>query len=680
MESEARRLIERAFQALRDRPGFVERPDQVQLALLLSDCIETGCSGAFEAPTGLGKSLAALIPALAHAAAGDRRTVVATYTNVLAEQYWRSDLPLAQSLAEEFAVPTAFLIGRQRYVCRNALRVADPSLAEEFALHAELGTESEFRGSGLRKARELSELWRAVGVPPACPARRCPDFQRCWFYNARRAAETAKVVVTNHSVLLMDALLAMYSEGSESLLGKVDFLVIDEAHDFPQAAASALEFELSHGRLDLLERASQGVEEALAIAAMQSGGLPTLEAAGERFRAALAQIGAALHGLAGRSGILAAKPEEVLQDPTVRRTYSPALREEAEAIAERAASAIDAFVQETGGLLRRWAHAGEADPDVVGEAREILGPYQMVLRETALGCRSLFDPQGVAVSYVASEESAGAVRADVIDLTDPLRAMLWSRVPAACMSATLALDGGFEFFEGQTGFRPEFREILPSPFDFGTKAALYLPPRGTIPDPSQARREGSERAYHEALARELGRILEAVGGRTLALFHSRREMEAVYDLLDAPPDLPVYVQGRSSAANVGERFRRNVPASLFALRSFWTGFDAPGETLSCVVLVRIPFEVPVDPAQVARGAWLASRGLDPFREHSLPLAKMLVRQGAGRLIRRSDDRGVIAILDPRLETKRYGQEILENLPRELRVFRDVGEAAAHVGL
>jgi ATP-dependent DNA helicase DinG len=157
-------------------------------------------------------------------------------------------------------------------------------------------------------------------------------------------------------------------------------------------------------------------------------------------------------------------------------------------------------------------------------------------------------------------------------------------------------------------------------------------------------------------------------------------MESVYALMEPIPDLPLYIQSRSGAASVGERFKSEVRSSLFALRSFWTGFDAPGETLSCVAIVRVPFEVPVDPAQIARNAYLASKGLDGFRSHSLPNAKMLLRQGVGRLIRRNEDKGIIAILDPRLRTKRYGEEILANLPPGMRTFDDSGEAAAWVGL
>jgi len=214
---------------------------------------------------------------------------------------------------------------------------------------------------------------------------------------------------------------------------------------------------------------------------------------------------------------------------------------------------------------------------------------------------------------------------------------LWSKTSYACLSATLALDGSFDFFRRTTGAEPKFEEILPSPFDFGSQAAIYLPNPKSIPDPTIARREGNEDGYWNAVARELSKIIVACEGRTLALFHSRKEMEGVFQYMRVPPEYPIYAQLRFGAANVGERFKTNVESSLFALRSYWTGFDAPGETLSCVVLVRVPFEVPVDPPQIARLAYLQTQGRDAFGEHTLPMAKMLMRQGAGRLIRQAED-------------------------------------------
>ena len=157
-------------------------------------------------------------------------------------------------------------------------------------------------------------------------------------------------------------------------------------------------------------------------------------------------------------------------------------------------------------------------------------------------------------------------------------------------------------------------------------------------------------------------------------------MEGVYQHVVSSPDRPILMQLKSGTADVGQRFVGDITASLFALRSYWTGFDAPGETLSCVVLVRIPFEVPIDPPQIARLAYLQTQGLDAFREHTLPLAKMLMRQGAGRLLRRSEDKGVIAILDPRITGKMYGEEIMGNLPPGMRVFRDIEDAVGFLEL
>jgi len=149
-------------------------------------------------------------------------------------------------------------------------------------------------------------------------------------------------------------------------------------------------------------------------------------------------------------------------------------------------------------------------------------------------------------------------------------------------------------------------------------------------------------------------------------------MEEVYARMIPMDGLPLYIQSRVGAASVGDRFKNEIRSSLFALRSFWTGFDAPGETLSCVAVVRVPFEVPIDPAQIARSAYLASQGLDGFRSHSLPNAKMMIRQGVGRLIRRAEDKGLIAILDPRLRTKGYGRDFLTSLPR-MRITSDLDD-------
>ncbi|MEZ0327754.1 MAG: ATP-dependent DNA helicase [Fimbriimonas sp.] len=674
-------LIERAFENLSKRPGFVDRPFQRQLALLLSDLIDQSSTGAFEAPTGLGKSLAALIPAVAHAIAFRKRTVIATYTNVLAEQYWRSDLPLALSLFEDDPtkpIKAQLLMGRQRYACLSTFSEQAPAESSAFRKTALIGNESEFRLLVDRRGKELNQLWQKVATPPVCPGRLCPDYDSCYYYRARRSAEKAEIVITNHSVVISDALMSK-NEESEGLLGKYDFLILDEAHDFPQAAINGLEFELSGPKLSMLGAVSGRLELSLDGVAGAAGETLEWSSACAQFRDNIERCSRALvnYGLNLGPGILTAAPAEVLDHPQVQSNKTEGGMYGARQIADRVGAACNTFADTVGDNLERWR---DQFPELARAATETSRNYLSYIRDFGAGASLVFEPQGVAVSYAGRNGADAILRQDIIGLAEPLDELIWSKTPYACLSATLALDDTFDFFLRTTGAEPQFQEILPTPFDFTHQAAVYLPPENAIPDPTIARRNGNEDEYFRAVAKEVQQIIEAAGGRTLVLFHSRREMEGVNNYIHLPPELPIYLQMRSGVSTVGEKFIQNVHASLFALRSYWTGFDAPGETLSCVVLVRVPFEVPTDPPQIARMAYLQTQGLDAFREHTLPLAKMLMRQGAGRLIRRDGDKGIIALLDPRLQTKRYGEEILNNLPAGMRTYRDIRDAIGWIGL
>jgi len=686
--------MDQAFRNLSKRPGFVERPDQQQLALLLGDLIADGSSGSFEAPTGLGKSLAALIPAIAHAIVNRKRVVVATYTNVLAEQYWRNDLPLALSLFLEegvqltssaqagalLGIRAQMLMGRQRYACLSAMDEHLPDLIDGYRMLAKLGIETEFRQLVQRPVREINTMWQKVATPPVCPGRLCPAYDDCFYYNARRSAEKAEIVITNHSVVIQDALMAGINEDSEGLLGKFDFLILDEAHDFPQAATNGMEFELSVAKLGSLEGVVGRLESAmLNLAQRQREGFEWAKSCAD-FKEAIdrCQKGLVAYSLSlGRPGILTASPGDVLSHPQVQANRTGDDMRGARELADQVSEVCESFVNSVEERMIRWR---VADPELTRQVGETTRNYCSYIREYGASCFLLFQPEGVSVSYASRSGSDAMLRQDIIGLAEPLTRLIWDRTPYACISATLALDGNFEFFRRTTGAKPQFEEILPTPFDYASNAAIYLPPADSIPDPSVARQQGQEDLYWRRVAIELSKIIRTVGGRTLALFHSRKEMEGVLSYMNLPPELPVYSQTKFGAASVGERFIENTHASLFALRSFWTGFDAPGETLSCVVLVRVPFEVPIDPPQIARLAYLQTQGLNAFSEHTLPLAKMLIRQGAGRLIRRAEDKGIIALLDPRIQSKRYGEEILANLPEGMRTFRDIADAVGWIGL
>ncbi len=667
----AEALVAEAFRRLRERAGYAERGDQVQLGLLISDMIGSGGRGLFEAPTGLGKSLAALLPAIANALASGKRTAVATYTNVLAEQYWRKDLPLALSLFDE-APTTAFLIGRARFACLLNMEETMPTRVERFRAGASLGTESEFREIFPMERAQAIAAWSQAAVPPVCAARACPLYEECYYYRARREAEAAQVLVTNHSVVISHCLSRDPDADRSGILGALDHVILDEAHDFPSAAIGGLETELAAARV--------ATAQALAGRIARWSGLPSVEVRRAKFERAVDAAFEEVRVYAQERVepiLVAANPAELKEHPAIQNLF-------VEGAAKRLGPPVAAIEAACGEFAssteRALAEFAQAKPRQGREAQEATRNLILYLREFGAGMAGLFSEGEPSATHLSSFRDAPVLRRDLVDLSGTLRAILWDGIPCTCLSATLLLDGEFEHFKRVTGFRADFEEALPSPFDFTTQAALYLPKPGAIPDPTGTREPGMEGPYYAAVAQELTDLILLAGGRTLALFHSRKEMEEVARRMRLPEDLPVLLQPKGGIAQVGRAFRESVRTNLFALRSFWTGFDAPGETLSVVALVRVPFEVPTEPAQIARLVYLSQQGFDPFRDHTLANAKMLIRQGAGRLVRTPEDRGLIALLDPRLRTKRYGEEILDNLPPGMRRFDDAADAVGYLGI
>lgn len=670
--------VQQAFQSLFQRPGFGERSGQLQAALLLNDCIEGGMTALIEAPTGLGKSLATLIPSIACAIESGKKTVIATYTNVLAEQYWRKDLPLARSLLEdtESALRAEFLIGRSRYLCRQAVLGPQQPLLKEFFERADLGIESEFRDFARIAPKDRLTVWKQLQVPAVCPGRVCPSYNDCYYYRARRSVEKANLIITNHSVVIQDALLKQASKSELSLLGEYDFLILDEAHDFLSAARSGLEFELSKSKLDAMVNIAHRLHSELSTEAVRNDAgaswvdrfLPFLSGIQE------CQSRLEVFGMSGDGSFLRVSPNHLLEHPNLRQKGLSSNQSEARAIADLAQSTIKDYLTMVEDVSKSWGTKGEVSA--------MVRTYSMYLSEFAESSQALLHEPETAwpdVSYTEGGEfREPKLRRDLIDFQHVLQGLIWDKGPWACISATLALDGSFDFFNRSLGTEPEVSEILESPFDFSAQAALYVPPTGRIPDPTQARKEGRTDDYLACVAREVAEVIKACDGRTLVLFSSRKEMEAVYARMTQDPARPIYMQRTSGAAHMGERFKKEIHSSLFAVRSFWTGFDAAGETLTCVCIIRVPFEVPFDPVALARMAYLQANGRDPFVEYTLPLAKMMMRQGSGRLIRRDADRGIIAVLDPRLRTKSYGEQIFENLPRDMRSFDNIWDAVAHI--
>lgn len=692
------KLIKQAFDQLEKQAGFEARPVQHEMAQFTANCILQRVHGLIEAPTGVGKSLGALIPALAWAITEGKRVIVATYTNVLAEQYWQKDLPLALQLFGEPAesLKTELVMGKPRYACLDliagqglaSMPDAVHRLMREWVAGTLRGTENEFAAYMRRKRVPLSitrDVWKAVHVPPICRQRLCAHYDRCFYFRTRRSAARAQVVVTNHSVILADAELRLLTGGSMSMLDEYDLLILDEAHDFLDSTRSAMEFSLDDRSADdVVRMASRLINQILQAVESESppaGFAEQLQTAVSTFakqvQVEMLEMNEQLQAIK-HSVLVTASPPEILEHPGVRRATRADLLPLIQHTAQRLQTEIGQFYKTLRQILTRFK--ASLPEKGFEEAKEMFNQQGWWFKKFAGGLRLLLSPETGATWVEVGRERERAVRTVPLEFADMLKERMWNLCPTIAMSATLAIDGSFEFFQNQIGLAKAETCRLPQVFDYVHHAALYVPVQGRIPEPPQNARVRHAQGYYEAVAVELGAILTATKGRALVLFSSRAEMEAIRERIDDLPDIPIYMQGSSGHADLSQQFKENTHSVLFGLRSFWTGFDAPGETLSCVVLVRIPFEVPVEPAQVARNGLIESRGGNPFLEWTLPNSKQQIKQGAGRLLRRSNDRGIICILDARLHTKSYGAEILQNLPEGIPTFHDIHEAVKHVGL
>jgi len=653
---------------------------QRHMAQFICEQLEGERSAMVEAPTGVGKSLAALLPAIAYSQQHRKRVVISTYTAMLAEQYWRKDLPLALSLFPS-APAVALAMGRSRYACIDIIRGNKATrthpelvrLLQQWLGVAQEGVESELHEFLRRKGvppNFTRGLWETIAVPSACRARLCPYYNTCFYYQARERARKAGIVITNHAFVLADALVRQATDGEASLLDAYDYLIVDEAHDLLDAAASALEFDLDSKFIERLTAhavtLSNQIADALTSESPPVGFLMSVQRLVEGFagrvREAYEQM--AFPDLPKEGVATRVAPEVLAQMPALAGAYRPDLHEQVAHTASTIRKEISDLYRELNQTLKDYkSQLTDAQQGAVVETlRAFRSDFEVAYQH--LG-RLAAPEEGV--SWVESDAPRWKACYEPLALGEWLRVHLWGDRPALLVSATLAIDGRFDFFAGQFGFEAHETLQLPSVFDYRRRCALYLPRAGTIPPPPpNADAPGAER-YYQSLADQISALIRLTQGRALVLFASIHEMRAVRQRVQLE-GIRILMQGEGSVADLAKQFREDVHSVLFGVRSFWTGFDAPGETLVNLILTRIPFEVPTTPMQRARQAWFEAQGLDAFRAWTLPMVKLQMRQGFGRLIRRADDWGVAAILDPRMRTKAYGDEILRNLPSGIRVF------------
>jgi ATP-dependent DNA helicase DinG len=587
-------------------PGFEPRAEQAALAEALADALEVEEHLLAEAGTGTGKSLAYLVPALV----SGKRVVVATATKALQEQLLTKDVPAAAAaLGREVRV--AVLKGRQNYLCRKSLGGIDQlgglfRTAEDAAGYERLHDWIETTETGDRA--ELSfepsaTLWAELSVgADRCAGRRCPLVGSCFAEAARERAAQAELVIANHALYFADVALRARTDGA-GVLPDHDAVVFDEAHRLEEAAASWFGGRVSLGRLRQLVR---DVERYC----REQEKRPPARALAELERAG-ADLVAAFDPGSGRRRLTAADEDELHQRGSL--------------LAAALARLSDEFA---GG----------------GEDADALARRSLAAAGDVEACLALEDPDRV------SWAEPGALAWAPVDVSQILREALWEDGPTAILvSATLEL----RFLRRRLGLEEAQELVLPSPFDFREQALLYVPAH--FPEPRTP-------GYYARLADEVVALCNLSGGRALVLTSSYRALDELVERTHGRLPFPVLVQGAAPRERLLERFRDDVASVLFATATFWQGVDIAGESLSLLVVDKLPFAAPGDPLVEARYERIAREGGDWFVDYALPAAVLQLRQGFGRLIRGHGDEGVVAILDPRLRTRAYGRRFLEALP------------------
>ena len=604
--------------------GGEERPGQREMTEAVARSIADGTHLVAAAGTGTGKSLAYLVPAVL----SGRRTVVATATKALQDQLAQKDLPfLAEHLDVDFDY--AVLKGRSNYVCRQRLDEIETDTTQ-LGLEGMADTDSvddaeleqivdwvERTATGDRAELDFEpsgRTWASVSVGPSeCPgARRCPKGDTCFAEDARQRAFAADVIVVNTHLYALDLV------SDSGVLGEHEVAVIDEAHQLEDIVAGAAGFELTAGRL---RRLAQTIKSIIADEDLATG----LADAGE-------ELGLELEPLAGNR----------LLGADIDRDLARVLNR-ARDRADRAMHALRKIPDDSG-------------PDVVGRKLRALQAATHLIVDIDLAL-DLVDGR---VAWVEGGRNP-TLKVASIDVADVLSENLFGTRTAVLTSATIPRN-----LPGRIGLDRSEHELIDvgSPFDFAEAGLLYC--AAHMPDPRSD-------DFADALHAEIEALIMAAGGRTMALFTSWRRMEAARDyLLDRIP-YALLAQGDAPKPALVERFLDDEESVLFATMSFWQGVDLPGRSLSCVIIDRLPFPRPDDPLLQARRERV---GPAAFRDIDLPRAAMLLAQGAGRLIRSTDDRGVVAVLDSRLATNRsYRWDLIDALP-PLRRTKSRDEAIA----
>ena len=609
---------------------FEPRAGQRAMAGAVADTIEHGGVLLAEAGTGTGKTLAYLVPAIL----SRQRVLISTGTKNLQEQIYFKDIP---ALRSALGVPftATYMKGRANYLCLHRLDQlrSHPAAPMDFVSTIDewrRGTDTGDRAE-LSELEEDSSLWHDVSAQAeTCLGNDCPQYRECYVTKMRQRAAESDVVIVNHHLLCADASVRQSTYGE--VIPDCHHAIIDEAHHLEDVATQYFGIAISNYRVSDVVRDS---ERALNLGMIEDFDSELRHAITRVDDHSLTFFGAlqtARHARGGFEERLRIGPGwfgDVLDDGL---GLIAALGGLADAMKKRA------------GEDEAGAQVNEDAATLARRAAE-LGAHLTFLLEAA----------NPAFVYFLETRNRGVfLRAAPIDVSQIINEMLFNRMRATILtSATLTVEGSFEYVKGRLGVSEADCVRVQSEFDFAEQAILYLPKQ--MPPPKSPQ-------YGDAVAREVRDLLLRTEGRAFVLFTSYSMLRSVRDLVEPDLPYPVIVQGTAPRSTLLAQFRATPNAVLFATSSFWQGVDVVGEQLSCVIIDKLPFASPGDPITAARIEAINAEGGDAFQDYQVPLAILAMLQGLGRLIRHRTDRGVLAVLDPRLRTMAYGRRFLDSFP------------------
>lgn len=604
-------------------PGYESRQPQQRLAQAIEDAIGSGQHLIAQAGTGTGKSLGYLIPAIL----SGKRVVVSTATKALQDQLVNKDLPF---LAEHLGVPFSYamLKGRSNYLCQAKAHAVEPgdvsSISNVLRVIEEQGIDFNFFGE--RDAFEgLADLeWRRLTASAdECPGKKnCPFGQVCFSEAAKRNAKDAQVIVVNHALLFTDLMVRAESDGNANMLGEIDLVIFDECHEIQDYASGVFGAEFSQGSFNGLSTELRNFARSADVEDLLLGGLENLEGQVVDFFDSLVVGRLRDAHIIEREDLFVNLAQAIVDLSSI--LYGVKLKTRVEAKGDQKLLARRQI------LARRTQKTGDR--------------FTQILSDSNL------------VRYVTETQrrnrTVKILKTSPIDVSEILRPLLFEQFPTILVSATV----NFEYEARRLGIEEYNSLDVGTPFDYTKQARLYIPKH--IPDPGARTREAwSSQAINETLD-----LVKHSDGRALLLFTSIKQMNNAYDVIADRVPYTVLKQGDEPNKVLAQKFMDDKHSVLFATKSFFTGVDFQGDACTLVVIDKLPFPVPTDALVEARTEKIDQAGGNSFSDFIIPEMTLPLAQGFGRLIRTRKDKGVVAILDPRILTKGYGKKILRGLP------------------